>query len=61
MKISTGPLGVFVAAVREINRKYAEPQIEMTPLVKVCLVALRVYLVVLVGLLVYKFVVTARQ
>jgi len=40
----------------EINRRYAHPKIQMTPAVKIALVALRVYLVVLIALLVVKFV-----
>jgi len=50
--------GNMVAAFRAINRRYAKPAIEITPFVKICLVALRLYLFVLVGLLVYKFVIT---
>jgi hypothetical protein len=46
--------------IREINRKYAKPEIEMTPLVRFCLIGLRVYLLLLVGLMIFKFVVAAR-
>jgi hypothetical protein len=51
-------LGSLVAGVKGVNRKYARPSIEMTLFVKICLLTLRVYLFVLVGLMVYKFVVT---
>jgi hypothetical protein len=51
-------VGNMVAAFRAINRRYATPSIEMTPLVKVCLLTLRLYLFVLVGLMIYKFIVT---
>ena len=51
-------LGSLVGGVRTINRKYARPHIETTRFVKICLLTLRLYLFVLVGLLVYKFVVT---
>ena len=44
--------------IREINQRYSKPHIEMTPMVKISLVALRIYLLVLVGLIIYKFVVT---
>ncbi|HTP64963.1 MAG TPA: hypothetical protein VMJ66_06195 [Geobacteraceae bacterium] len=44
------------AKVREINRKYAKPSVEMSPWVKGSLLFLRVYLVFLVGLLIYKFI-----
>ena len=45
-----------LTTVRSINRKYAHPQIKMTPLVKVSLLSLRLYLIFLVGILVYKFI-----
>jgi hypothetical protein len=41
--------------VREVNRRYAKPEIETTLFAKTCLVGLRVYLVLLVGLMVFKF------
>ena len=44
------------AKVREINKKYAKPNIEMSGLVKGCLLFLRLYLILLVGLLLYKFI-----
>jgi hypothetical protein len=47
--------------VRAINRKYAQPQIHMTAFVKVCLVSLRLYLVVLIGLMVFKFVMAVKH
>ena len=39
----------------EINKKYAKPQIKMTPMVRIALLGLRIYLIVLVLVLVYKF------
>lgn len=39
----------------EINKKYAKPSIEMSTPVKIALLILRIYLIVLVGLLVFKF------
>ncbi len=42
--------------IREINQRYAAPRIQMSPPVRLSLLVLRVYLFVLVGLLVYKFV-----
>jgi NRAMP (natural resistance-associated macrophage protein)-like metal ion transporter len=47
--------------VREVNRRYAKPEIETTLFAKTCLVSLRVYLVVLVGLMVFKFITAALQ
>ena len=60
MNLFRALFGSFSASIQEINRKYSRPTIEMTPLVRVCLVSLRVYLFVLVGLLVYKFLVTVK-
>ena len=54
----TSSFKLLVGKIREINRRYSQPHIEMTPLVKISLMALRVYLLLLVGLIVYKFVVT---
>ena len=55
MTETTGKAG-FLAKVGEITRKYKTPRIKATPAVKFALLALRVYLFVLVGLLAYKFV-----
>ena len=44
-----------LAKVREINKKYAKPNIEMSRWVKGTLLLLRLYLILLVGLLLYKF------
>lgn len=43
-------------SVREVNRKYAKPEIEMTAFVKICLVVLRVYLLAMVGLMTYALI-----
>ena len=40
----------------EINEKYAQPKIGMTPTVKISLLLLRVYLIFLILLLVFKFI-----
>nr|WP_294506937.1 hypothetical protein [uncultured Rhodopila sp.] len=47
--------------IRDINRKYATPRITMSLPVRLALLALRVYLLVLVGLLAYKFIVTLSR
>jgi hypothetical protein len=39
----------------EINEKYAEPQIKMTRMVRISLLGLRVYLIILVLVLGFKF------
>jgi hypothetical protein len=42
--------------IREINRRYSTPRIEMSATVRFALLVLRIYLFTLVGLLVYKFI-----
>ena len=49
-----------VTAVKSINQKYARPQIRMTPGVKFSLLSLRLYLIFLVGILVYRFIAMLR-
>ncbi len=46
--------------IGEINQKYSEPRLKMTPLVRFSLLALRIYLIVLVIILVYKFYTLVR-
>ncbi|MGB9072435.1 MAG: hypothetical protein WCC22_07160 [Terriglobales bacterium] len=43
-------------AVKEINQKYATPHIKMTGGVRFSLGVLRFYLLLLVGIMVYKFI-----
>ena len=42
-------------AVHNINKKYSKPRLKMTPLVRFSLLALRIYLIMLVVILSYKF------
>jgi hypothetical protein len=44
---------------RAINARYATPRITMSPLVRASLLVLRIYLVLLVLLLLYKFAMLA--
>ncbi|HVP94411.1 MAG TPA: hypothetical protein VMS89_04485 [Methanoregulaceae archaeon] len=44
----------------EINKKYAEPQIKMTGMVRVALLGLRIYLIILVLVLAFKFYTLVR-
>lgn len=44
------------AKVTEINKKYSTPTIRMSPMTRMALLGLRVYLILLVLLLLYKFV-----
>ena len=46
----------FATKIREINHRYSKPHIEMSRGIKISLMALRIYLFVLVGLILYKFV-----
>jgi hypothetical protein len=41
--------------IREINRRYAKPRIKLSRSVRLALLALRLYLIVLVILLAYRF------
>ncbi len=45
----------FIAKVREINKKYATPKVKLSRWSKVVLLCLRLYLIILVLLLAYKF------
>ena len=45
-----------IAKVREINRRYATPNVEMSKWVKLSLLSLRLYLIFLLCLLMYKFI-----
>jgi len=44
------------ATIAEINHRYGTPRIAMSPAVRLSLMALRVYLLLLVGLMVFRFV-----
>ena len=46
--------------VKEINKKYSKPRLKMTPLVRAALLALRLYLITLVIILIYKFYTLVR-
>lgn len=46
----------FAEKIREINHRYSKPHIEMSLGVKISLMVLRIYLLLLVSLILYKFV-----
>ncbi len=46
----------FFEAIREINEKYKTPRIKITRMVSLSLLLLRVYLIGMLILLVYKFI-----
>ena len=52
----TNTLKNFAQKIREINQRYSKPHIEMSAGVRISLIALRVYLLFLVSLMVYKFI-----
>jgi hypothetical protein len=45
----------LLESIREINEKYKTPRIHMTRMVRFSLVALRVYLLIMLLILFYKF------
>jgi hypothetical protein len=45
-----------VQTVRAINQRYATPHLKTTRLVRICLGMLRVYLLLLIAILVFKFI-----
>lgn len=45
-----------VQTVRGINTKYATPHLKTTRFARICLGLLRLYLLLLIGILVFKFV-----
>jgi hypothetical protein len=46
----------FIDSLREINAKYRTPRIKMTPMVKLSLLALRIYLILMLLILFAKFI-----
>ncbi|MBF0420693.1 MAG: hypothetical protein HQL77_15130 [Magnetococcales bacterium] len=46
----------FAQKIRDINQRYNEPHIEMSTAVRWSLMVLRVYLLFLVSLMIYKFI-----
>jgi hypothetical protein len=51
----------LTSQVKDINTRYSKPSIQITPLVRICLLFLRFYLFLLIGLLIYKFIAVVRQ
>ncbi len=54
-KIGRGFLSDRFRPFVEITQKYKTPRIKMTRQVKIALLLLRIYLIVMVGILVFKF------
>jgi hypothetical protein len=55
-----GLLNDAAEKIRSINRTYAVPRIKMTRGTKLILIALRLYLIALVGMLLYSLITTVR-
>jgi hypothetical protein len=55
-RILRNALSDLIARVGAINERYATPRIPMSRAVRLSLLTLRIYLLLLVALLVYKFV-----
>ncbi len=53
--MAPGGVRIF-AKFREVNRKFSRPHVKMTPAVRVALLMLRIYLLLLVGILFFKFI-----
>ncbi len=51
----------LVDKVKEINHKYATPRIRMTRMVSIALFILRLYLILLVLILIYKFLTVSKM
>ena len=51
----------LLAKIRTINARYHEPRVEMSTAVRLSLLVLRVYLLALVALMIYKFVLIVTQ
>jgi len=47
-------------AIKTINKKYSNPRLKMTPLIRFSLLGLRLYLIMLVVILSYKFYTMVR-
>ncbi len=45
----------LIDSIVEINQRYRKPRIQMTPMVNFSLIALRVYLLIMLLILFYKF------
>jgi hypothetical protein len=52
------PISRAIVEIREINRRYAKPRIRLSRGTRFALLALRLYLLFLVALLLYRFVIT---
>ena len=56
--MNKNPFKRLISKVREINRKYSKPRTHMSKAVKFTLLFLRLYLIFLVLIVVYKLIIT---
>ena len=56
--MNKNPLKRLIIKIREINRKYSKPRTHMSRTVKFTLLFLRLYLIFLVLIVVYKLIIT---
>jgi hypothetical protein len=56
-----GPIRNFLEKIRVINTRYRTPRIEMSGAVRLSLLVLRVYLLALIALMIYRFVMIVTQ
>lgn len=52
----TNPLGRAIAKIREINRRYSKPRIKLSRGTRIALLSLRLYLLFLIALLLYRLI-----
>lgn len=58
--IRSGILRRIIGKIREINRRYSKPRTHMSKPVKICLLMLRLYLIFLVLIVIYKLIISLR-
>ena len=51
VKMVSAIAGSLIEQVRQVNRKYAKPELELTWVTKACLLMLRIYLLAMVALM----------
>jgi len=59
-KVPTAVFKSLVSQVRQVNRRYDKPEIQLTGATKVCLFVLRIYLLAMIALMGYFLVQQVR-
>jgi hypothetical protein len=60
VEIPAAVIKSLVSQVRQVNRRYVKPEIELTRLAKVCLFVLRIYLLAMIVMMGYFLVQRVR-